>query len=252
MTQVSANATGKPYHHDSADLSQNTSTSVPPARLLITGMLAVAGVSLALATRAPLTVTVLGLILFGVLHNILEIRYVAGRFASLLTGRFLILLLILTSGIALCRLTAQFWPDVARYAEIGIGYLILLAGCRIGLRGGWLVVAVAVLAVAAYRLVLLSCLPFRGPHPPAQPGAADLPLGLGAADRRSHGERLGFRLTQVLWIVILPLSILLGSVDRWISAGSGRGGPIRRRRQPGDRRSRAAGRGRLRSGCASW
>ena len=192
---------------------------MPPARLLITGMLVVAGVSLALATRAPLTVTVLGLILFGVLHNILEIRYVAGRFASLLTGRFLILLLILTTGIALCRLSAQFWPDAARNAEIGIGYLILLAGCRIGLRGGWLVVAVVVLAVAslgsfsypAYHFVVLTHLHNLVP----------LIFLWDWARRIPPRARLGFRLTQVLWIVILPLSILLGSVDRWISAGPG-------------------------------
>ena len=254
MTQVSANARGKPNHHPSADLSVNTSPSLPPAQLLITGMLIAAGVSLALATRAPLAVTVLGLIIFGVLHNILEIRYVAGRFASLLTGRFLILLLsltsgialcrlsaqfwpdvaryaeigigylilllILTSGIALCRLTAQFWPDVARYAEIGIGYLILLAGCRIGLRGGWLVVAVAVLAVAAigsfsypaYHFVVLTHLHNLVPL---------IFLWDWARRITQPRERLGFRLTQVLWIVILPLSILLGSVDRWISAGPG-------------------------------
>ena len=73
-------------------------------------MLAAAAVALALATRAPLTVTVLGLIAFGVLHNVLEIRYVAGRFAGLLTGRFLILLLALCTGIAACRLFGQFWP----------------------------------------------------------------------------------------------------------------------------------------------
>jgi hypothetical protein len=79
MTQVSTNARGKPDHDDSTDLSQNTSTSTSPARPLIIGMLAAAGVSLALATRAQLTVTVLGLIVFGVLHNILESRYVAGR-----------------------------------------------------------------------------------------------------------------------------------------------------------------------------
>ena len=66
--------------------------------------------------------TVLGLLLFGVLHNVLEIRYVAGRFAALLTGRFLALLLVLTSGIALCRLTAAGWPHRSRYAEVAIGY----------------------------------------------------------------------------------------------------------------------------------
>jgi hypothetical protein len=55
-------------------------------------MLAATGASLALAVGAPLTATMLGLLLFGVLHNVLEIRYVAGRFATLLTGRFLALL----------------------------------------------------------------------------------------------------------------------------------------------------------------
>jgi hypothetical protein len=47
-------------------------------RRLIVLMLTAAGASLALAVGAPLTVTVLGLLLFGVLHNVLEIRYVAG------------------------------------------------------------------------------------------------------------------------------------------------------------------------------
>ena len=136
MAHVNANAIGNPYHHSSGDSDPSTSTSVvqgtgrlsaPPVRRLVLVMLGAAAVSLAVGLRAPLTVTVLGLLLFGVLHNVLEIRYVAGRFASLLTGRFLILLLILTSGIALCRLTAQLWQDVARYVEIGIGYLILLS-----------------------------------------------------------------------------------------------------------------------------
>ena len=40
-------------------------------------MLAAAAAALVLATRAPLTTTVLGLIAFGVLHNVLEIRYVS-------------------------------------------------------------------------------------------------------------------------------------------------------------------------------
>jgi hypothetical protein len=113
-------------------------------------MLAAAGASLALAVGAPLTVTVLGLLLFGVLHNVLEIRYVAGRFAMLLTGRFLALLLALTSGIAVCRLTAASWPGGSRYAEVAIGYAILAAGCWIGLRGIALLAGLGVLALGAY------------------------------------------------------------------------------------------------------
>ncbi len=220
MTQVNTKAIGKPDHHARTGESEDTYPSVPPAQWLIAGMLAAAGVSLVLATRAPLTVTVLGLILFGVLHNILEIRYVAGRFAALLTGRFLILLLALTSGIALCRLFGQLSPDGARFGEIGIGYLILLVGCRIGLRGWWLMIAVAVLAVAAigsfsfpaYHFVVLTHLHNLVPL-----------IFLWDWARRIHRSRAraAFRVTQVLWIVILPIAILLGLLDRWVSAGPG-------------------------------
>ena len=48
--------------------------------------------------------------------------------------------------------------------------------------------------------------------------------------------RLGFRLTQVLWIVILPLLDLARCGGPLDVGRPGRGGPIRRRRQPGDRR----------------
>lgn len=113
-------------------------------------MVGVAVLAFALAVRAPLTLTVLGLIAFGVLHNVLEIRYLAGRFAGLLTGHFLLLLLALTSGIAICRVLAQLWPIAARYSEVGIGYLILGLGCWIGLSGPWRALGLAVLIIAAY------------------------------------------------------------------------------------------------------
>ena len=154
-------------------------------------MLVAAGASLALALRAPLTVTVLGLVLFGVLHNVLEIRYVAGRFASLLTGRFLALLLALTSGIAVCRLTATSWPTGSRYAEVAVGYAILAAGCWIGLRGIALAGRPRRPRLGRVRLVQLPGLPLRGAHPPAQPGPAGLPLGLGPPHRRRPGPGWG-------------------------------------------------------------
>ena len=118
MTQVSANATGNPFQSSSGEPDGSTVTSLAPVRLLVALISVAAGLSLALALRAPLATTVLGLIAFGVLHNVLEIRYVAGRFAGLLTGRFLGLLLVLTTGIALCRLAAAAWPQGARAAEI--------------------------------------------------------------------------------------------------------------------------------------
>jgi hypothetical protein len=183
-------------------------------------MLAAAGVSLTLAVSAPLTVTVLGLLLFGVLHNVLEIRYVAGRFATLLTGRFLALLLALTSGIALCRLTATSWPVGSRYAEVLIGYAILAAGCWIGLRGIALLAGLGVLALGAYasfsypayHFVVLTHLHNLVPLVFLWDWASRI-----AAPR----ARLAFRMTQVLWIIIVPLLILAGVLDRWVSAAPG-------------------------------
>lgn len=86
---------------------------LPSAHWLVGGILITATVALGIAVRAPLTTTVLGLIAFGVLHNVLEIRYVAGRFAQILTGRFLALLLIMITGIVGCRLAAGYVGESA-------------------------------------------------------------------------------------------------------------------------------------------
>src|SRR5262245_8142285 len=72
--------------------------------VLAAGFAVTAVLALTVALRAPLATVVLGLIAFGVLHNVLEIRYVAGRFAGVLRGSLLWTLLGLISGIVLCRL----------------------------------------------------------------------------------------------------------------------------------------------------
>lgn len=110
---------------------------------------AAAGTALAVALGAPLAATVLGLIAFGVLHNVLELRYVTGRFAPVLNGRFLTVLFGLISAIVLCRIAAMFVGQPARYAEILIGYAVLAAGCVHALEGRLLACAGAVLTVAA-------------------------------------------------------------------------------------------------------
>ncbi|GAA2105823.1 hypothetical protein GCM10009841_24970 [Microlunatus panaciterrae] len=194
--------------------------TVPPARLLIGVMVAAAVLALTLATRAPLSTTVLGLIAFGVLHNVLEIRYVAGRFAALLTGRFLALLLGLITGIMLCRLAIGVWPVGARYAEIGLGYLILGVGSWIGLGRRWVWIALAVLALAAtasfrfpgYHFVMLTHLHNLVPLIFLWDWARRIP---------DAWARAAFRLTQVVWVVAVPVLILAGGVDRWLTAGPG-------------------------------
>ncbi len=67
-------------------------------------MLGSVALSLAAALGAPMATAVIGLILFGVLHNLLEIRYVVGRFSGVLGRPFLDLLVALVTGIVVCRL----------------------------------------------------------------------------------------------------------------------------------------------------
>lgn len=196
---------------------QGSRLALPRTWALVVGMLVAAALAMVLAVRVPLAVTVLGLILFGVLHNVLEIRYVAGRFAGLLTGRFVALLLILISGIVLCRTIGMLVPAVFRPAEIAIGYLVLAVGCWIGLRQDGrspvpLVARLTVLAGAAvlsfafpdYHFVVLTHLHNLVPLVFLWDWATRLPTPAG---------RRAFRATQVLWIVIVPTLILLGVFD---------------------------------------
>jgi hypothetical protein len=227
MAQVSTNAGSQPPHQVSTD--SNTRPRVPVA-LLVAGILGVAMLALVLATRAPLATTVLGLIGFGVLHNVLEIRYVAGRFAPVLSGPFLYLLLALITGIVLCRLLTTFSPALGRPSEIMLGFLVLAAGALLGLRspGGarprsrvMLVGGVALLlgtgaAVSlvfpAYYFVVLTHLHNLVPLAFLWEWARRIPGG---------AARTAFRLTQVHWIVVLPVVILAGGADRFIAGGPG-------------------------------
>ena len=113
------------------------------------GFVLAAAAALAIAMRAPLATTVLGLMAFGVLHNVLELRYVAGRFAPVLSGRLLLVLLGLITAIVLCRLAAIVVGQPARIAEILVGYAVLGAACVTALRGPLLIPAGATLALAA-------------------------------------------------------------------------------------------------------
>jgi hypothetical protein len=135
--------------------------AAPPATRtsgLAIGFAGCAALTLAVALRAPLATMVLGLILFGVLHNVLELRYVAGRFAGVLRGQLLWTLVALVSGIVLCRLLGLRTP------EILLAYAVLLAGARHALptwwfwpaAGGLAVAAAASLAWPAYHFVILT------------------------------------------------------------------------------------------------
>lgn len=174
--------------------------------------LAAAG-ALALAVNAPVATTVLGLIAFGVLHNVLELRYVAGRFASVLAGRFLVLLVALVSGIVACRVAALVVGAPARHAEILIGYAVLAAGAAVA-KGPvrWLVLGGIVAAVGAsltwpaYHFVVLAHLHNIVPLIFLWEWSRRLPTG---------ATRAGFRAVQLGWVLVVPALILAGAADAW-------------------------------------
>ncbi|MFC5753596.1 hypothetical protein [Actinomadura rugatobispora] len=169
--------------------------------------------ALVAALRLPATVTVVGLAMFGILHNVLELRYVSGRFDAILTGRFLALLLALVTGIVLCRLLPMFWWS--RGAEILLGYLVLAAACGWGLRRRPLLLGAALtalglatagsLAFPAYHFVFLSHLHNVVPLFFLWEWARDLRTG-----------RTAFRVTQAAWVLVIPALILAGAFDPWL------------------------------------
>jgi hypothetical protein len=165
--------------------------------------------------------TVLGLVAFGVLHNVLELRYVLGRFESLLRGPFLILLGGLITGVLICRLLPP--GAVTRSVEIGLCYVVLGAACVRALRGRWLALAFVVLGLAgaasltfpAYHFVLLTHL-----H-------NVVPLFFLWEWSRSMTPtvRRGFRAANLAWVVGIPALLLAGVFDALLRAvPSGFGG----------------------------
>ena len=112
-------------------------------------MLGSVALSLGAALGAPMVTAVIGLILFGVLHNLLEIRYVVGRFGGFLSRPFLDLLVALVTGIVVCRLLVGVVGRPAELAEIVLGYAVLLAAARHVLVGRRLVAVCVVIGVAA-------------------------------------------------------------------------------------------------------
>ncbi|MER7669842.1 hypothetical protein ABTY61_15425 [Kitasatospora sp. NPDC096128] len=170
------------------------------------------------ALRAPTGLAVLGLAVFGLLHNVLELRYVAGRFAAVLAGPLLRLLLALVTGIVVCRLLPA--SRLSQSAEILLAYGLLAAACRYGLRGrpgpsvaagvGLVAAASASLAFPAYHFVVLAHLHNVVPL-----------LFLAEWSRRLARGRAAFLVLQCGWVLLVPALLLSGWLDGWLSQRPG-------------------------------
>jgi hypothetical protein len=173
-------------------------------------------VALALALRLPVATTVLGLAVFGVLHNVLELRYVAGRFDAVLAGPFLTMLATLVTGVLVCRLLP---PTAAtRAAEILVSYVLLSVACLWTLRRRpwWLAGSLAVLGAAAatsltfppYHFVVLTHL-----H-----NVVPLFFLWELSRAWGAGTRWPFRAVNLGWVVVVPGLILAGIFDPLLRA----------------------------------
>ena len=172
--------------------------------------------ALSLALRVPVATAVLGLVVFGVLHNVLELRYVTGRFDTVLAGPFLGLLVALITGVMVCRLLPV--SSGSRAAEIALSYVLLAVACVRSLRRSWLALALAlaVLVVAAavsftfpaYHFVVLSHL-----H-----NVAPLFFLWEWSSSLAPRVRGMFRAVNVGWVLVVPGLILSGALDPLLRA----------------------------------
>jgi hypothetical protein len=178
-----------------------------------------AAAALALAMQAPLATTVLGLMAFGVLHNVLELRYVAGRFALLLSGQLLVVLIALITAIVLCRIAGMVVGAPARLAEILVGYAVLAAACIAALQGPLRMLALGVLVAAAavsvswpaYHFVVLAHLHNVVPLFFLWEWARRLPC---------VSVRRWFRAVQIGWVLVIPALLLTGVLDSYFGGVS--------------------------------
>ncbi|GAA2742172.1 hypothetical protein GCM10009868_11110 [Terrabacter aerolatus] len=183
-------------------------------------VLAAAAASLALSLRSPVATAVIGVILFGVLHNLLELRYVVGRFSSVLGRPFLDLLVALVTGIVVCRLLVGMLGRPAQLAEIALGYAVLLGAAHHVLDGrrrvaAWTAIGVAAavsLTFPAYHVVVMAHLHH-----------VVVLFFLWEWSRRitSRRGRRAFRAVQLLWVVAVPVVVLSGLLDGSLTADPG-------------------------------
>jgi hypothetical protein len=173
---------------------------------------------LAVSLRMPAGTAVVGLAGLGILHNVLELRYMAGRFEQVLHGAFLRLLAALITGIVLCRVLPA--SAATRDGEILLAYGLLAVACAHALRhrprvlaaAGALIAAAATasLSFPAYHFVVLTHL-----H-----NVVPLVFLWEWSRGMGRGRRL-FRAVQTGWVVVIPALVLAGAFDPLMGAGSG-------------------------------
>ena len=174
-------------------------------------MAAYVAVAAVLAVRAPLVASVVGLMVLGILHNVLELRYVLARWAGSFTGTFRATVLALVTLVAFSRLTGG--NVTARRVEVVAGFAILAAGMAYGARRRRVLAAfgLPVLAVATawawthldLYFVAVTYLHNLVPF---------VFLWDWSARRLRGAARAAFLLVQTAWLLVVPALLLTGAL----------------------------------------
>jgi hypothetical protein len=169
-----------------------------------------------LAARAPLVASVVGLMVFGILHNVLELRYVLARWAGRFTGSFRVTVLALVTLIALTRLAG----GAGRRVEVVAGLAILAVGMLRGRRARPVLAVAGVPAVVAAGAIAWTHLDLYFVAVTYLHNLVPFAILWDWSNGRLHGRaRTAFRAVQVTWLLVVP-ALLLGGIVPVPSVGS--------------------------------
>ena len=210
--------TGGPPHHSPAATRHRTAAD---GLVLAAGFAAAAALAVLLAFLAPMSLSVFGLAILGLLHVALELRYVIGRFSARISQVLGLTLVLTLTLVVLARAIGMVAPQFARPSEIVAGAIVVGVGITVGLPRRWRTPTLAALAVVValalwqpgwyfYALTHVhNLIPLVFLWDWA---VRHLPRG---------GARAAFVGAQLLWIVVLPAVVLSGLVDPLVNGSAG-------------------------------
>ena len=168
-------------------------------------------VAAVLASRAPLLASVAGLMVLGILHNVLELRYVLRRWAGVFAGRFGVAVLALVTFIAIGRLAGAV-PAVRR-AEVVLGMAVLALGMLRGARSRPVLAVVGLPAVAAATAAAWTHLVLYFVAVTYLHNLVPFVVLWDWSARAMRGRaRTAFRAVQAVWLVVVPGLLLTGAL----------------------------------------
>jgi hypothetical protein len=189
------------FAHIEATAVRSGATGVVVRRDAATELLVGAALAAAVAVWAPLPLAVVGLVLIGPTHTVLELRYVLGRFGSVLSGWFLPTALLLITVVAAARLAGA----PSRRIEIVAAFALLAVALVRGRGRPALAVPLAIALLASMHSPIWFVLVLLHLHNLVP-----------AAFLWEWSGSPAVRTATVVALGVVPLAILAGALDALI------------------------------------